>query len=67
MGNDVVTDFNTNSDLLNITVMNAAEQVNVQRVGTNALITFANTSGTITLLNVDVDLLDLNIQVSGAI
>jgi Ca2+-binding RTX toxin-like protein len=67
MGNDVVTDFNTNSDFLNITVLNAAEQVNVQQVGANALISFANTTGTITLLNVDVDLLDLNVQVSGAI
>jgi Ca2+-binding RTX toxin-like protein len=67
MGNDVVTDFNTKSDFLNLTVLNAAEQVNLQQVGANALITFANTTGTITLLNVDVDLLELNVQVNGAI
>jgi Ca2+-binding RTX toxin-like protein len=66
MGNDVVTDFNTSSDLLNITVLNAAEQVNVQQVGGNALISFANTTGTITLLNVDVDQLVLNVEVNGA-
>jgi Ca2+-binding RTX toxin-like protein len=66
MGNDVVTDFNTNADILNITVLNALEQVNVQQVGNNALINFANTTGTITLLNVDVDQLTLNIEVSGA-
>ncbi len=66
MGNDLVTDFNTSADLLNITVLNAAEQVFVQQVGNDTLIRFDNTVGTITLLNVDANQLALNIEVSGA-
>lgn len=59
-GNDTIMDFQVGVDFLEFSGISAVSELSIAQMGTNALISYNDYAGSITLLNVDVSRLSLS-------